>query len=72
MAKPRKPRDLGTPTVIVRYIPTTPELVEQTRKNFADALDRMYREVYGMRLVKIDWGEKPEGYGQEYVLHPDI
>lgn len=72
MAKPRKPRDLGQPTVIVRYVDATPEQVMQNRKNIENALDRMWREVRGLHLYNFDWGEKPEGYGEERVVYPQI
>ena len=44
----------------------------QNRKNIERALDRMWREVYGLHLFNFDWGEKPEGYGEERVVYPQI
>ena len=39
--KKRKERDLGTPTVIVRYLDETPEQVAQNRRCVEAALDMM-------------------------------
>lgn len=63
----RKPRRLGTPTIIVHVMPATPEKVEQTRKDFKRALENMY----GTRL-NVDFGEKPEGYGVDYTMRPQV
>lgn len=73
MAKTRKKRDQGTPTVVVHYLPATPEKVAETRRNLNRALDQMYSEHYGQPVhLDIDWGEKPDWYGKDYVSHPDI
>lgn len=70
--KKRKERDLGTPTVIVRYLDETPEQVAQNRRCVEAALDMMWRKTYGLHLTNFDWGEKPEGYGRTRVTHPKI
>lgn len=70
--KIRKERDLGTPTVIVRYLDETPEQVAQNRRCVEAALDMMWRKTYGLHLTNFDWGEKPEGYGRTRVTHPKI
>lgn len=44
--KKRKERDLGTPTVIVRYLDETPEQVAQNRRCVEAALDMMWRKTY--------------------------
>ena len=43
--KKRKERDLGTPTVIVRYLDETPEQVAQNRRCVEAALDMMWRKL---------------------------
>jgi hypothetical protein len=43
--KIRKERDLGTPTVIVRYLDETPEQVAQNRRCVEAALDMMWRKT---------------------------
>ena len=70
--KKRKERDLGTPTVIVRYLDETPEQVAQNRRCVEAALDMMWRKTYGLHLTNFDWGKKPEGYGRTRVTHPKI
>lgn len=73
MAKQCKPRDIGTPTVIVRYIEATPEQVEQFRESRRRVIDQMYSEIYGKPMhMNVDFGETPLDYGKTRVLHPDV
>ena len=57
---------IGSPVVEIHYVEATPELVEQTRRNFEDALSRIRSRILGYPVkVTVDWGEKPEGYGKD-------
>ena len=59
-------RDIGEPIIHKHYIPATPELVERTRRNLERALSKMWSEYNGYPTeITIEWGEKPEGYGQD-------
>lgn len=61
-------RDIGSPTVIIEYVPATPELVEQTRRNIEAALSKIRSRIEGRPMkVTVDWGEKPEGYGKPHT-----
>ena len=65
--KKRKERDLGTPTVIVRYLDETPEQVAQNRRCVEAALDMMWRKTYVEKSYKGLDGEVQHGLheGQE-------
>lgn len=70
--KKRKERDLGTPTVIVRYLDETPEQIRQNQKDVENALNEMWGKTYGLHLTNFNWHEKPENYGVPRVSHPKI
>lgn len=70
--KPRKPRDLGRPTVRIHYVDATPEEIMQNRKNVEQALTLMLERTLGYHPTKFDWGEKPEWYGKDRVIYPEI
>ncbi len=56
--KERKKRDQGEPRVWVRFLPATPERVEQTRRNRQYATETGLRELYGHPVkVTIHWDE---------------
>ena len=60
---------IGSPVVEIHYVEATPELVEQTRRNFEDALSRIRSRILGYPVkVTVDWGEKPEGYGKDHTI----
>ncbi len=59
-------RDIGEPILHKRYIPATPELVERTRRNLERASSNMGKAHFGIPItITVDYGEKPEWYGQD-------
>lgn len=67
-----KERDLGTPTVIVRYMDETPEQIRQNQKGVENALNVMWGKTYGLHLKNFNWSDKPDNYGVPRVSHPEI
>lgn len=58
-------RDIGKPMIKVTYLPATPEQVEQNRKNLMMAIESIESRLNGRPTkVSIDFGEKPEHYGE--------
>lgn len=60
---------IGSPVVTIHYVEATPELVAQTRRNFEAALSQIRSRIIGYPVkVTVNWGEKPEGYGESRTI----
>lgn len=66
----KRARDLGTPTILVRYVATTPEERAEIRRAQERALSDMASRQLGFPVIAtIDPGDPPEHYGETRICH---
>lgn len=66
----KRVRDLGTPTVLVQYVATTPEERAEIRRAQEKALSDMASRQLGFSVIAtIDPGKPPEHYGETRICH---
>jgi len=59
-------KDIGQPRVRLIYLPATPESVARNRANLTMAVEAIESRLQGCPVkVKINFGEKPEHYGED-------
>lgn len=68
----KRVRDLGTPTVLVQYVATTPEERAEIRRAQEKALSDVASRQLGFSVIAtIDPGKPPEHYGETRICHGD-